>query len=1047
MTNKILIVDDEPINLEILHNYLRRVNFKVLVAENGNVALKQVNYIKPDLILLDVNMPGIDGFETCRRLKENNVTKDTPIIFITGRTDLVDKVKGLEIGAVDYITKPFQPTEVIARINKHLTIINLQKQLEAKNTQLQEHIYHLDSLATLGKALNETHKAQTMNNAMQVTLSVFNCDRAWLLYPCDPTVPSWRVPIEVTTPEYPGASVLDIDIPIDPILSKIMSLTLSATDPITFGQAYEHKIHPTVAKEFSVKSQISLAIYPKLGKPWMFGIHQCSYARVWTENELNLFHDFGQRIGESLGAFIYLEELQKSEERFRGYFESALMGFAITSLEKGWIYANNQVCDMLGYSQEELKKLSWPELTYPDDLAPDIDQFERVLTGDIKGYTMDKRFIHKNGSIVYIFLSVTGRYHNNGSIDYIITTLQDLTALKQVEKSLQESYNRFTAVTNSLDAFVYVSDFETHELLFMNQRMLETWGSDAIGKTCWQVLQSGQTGPCSFCTNNRLLDQEGKPTGTCVWEFQNTIDGKWYMCRDQAIQWPDGRFVRMETATDMTKQKQTETELQKAKETALEAQHAAEFANHAKSTFLANMSHELRTPLNGILGFARILQHDASLTSQQQHGLNVIEQCGDHLLVLINDVLDITKIEADKIELYEIDFSFPALLISISEIIKLRAEDKGINFYLEFADNLPYKVHGDERRLRQILLNLLGNAVKFTDKGSVTLQVKSKKSPISNSLDTAQDWFQFSIQDTGIGISPEYLEVIFEPFEQIDKQKYQTKGTGLGLVISQRLVELMGGQLHVSSQLKVGTQFWFELPLPVVAHSHKLANYRLSDHNFTGQQLVIGIKGESPKILVVDDNLENRAILIELLSPLGFIIKQANDGYEALETATKWQPDVIITDLVMPKMDGFELIRQLRQSPILKDTIIISASASVYGEDNKRSLTAGSDAFLPKPIPVKMLLEQLQHHLNLTWIYEEKISEDENTHIIFPPETELEKLYEASLMGDIAEIEEQITILGEAGVALKPFVTKIQTFLKKYKIDELIEFIEGEMTK
>jgi len=323
MTNKILIVDDEPNNLDVLHNCLYEAGFKVPVVENGEAALKRINYIKPDLILLDVIMPGMDGFETCRRLKKHEVTKDTPIIFITAKTEHVDKIKGLEIGAVDYISKPFQPVEVVARVKKHLTISNLRKQLEVQNAQLQDHVYHLESIAALGQAISETQDvAQMMENAMQVTLSVFKCDRAWLLYPCDPNAPSWQVPIEATTPEYPGANTLNTDLPKDPAVSELMKDSLSATAPIAFGPKYEHKV-PSIAKQFSVQTMLCLAIHPKIGKPWLLGLHQCSYARVWTENELKLFHEFGQHIGVSLGLSISVEELAKSEERLsRGRYHS-----------------------------------------------------------------------------------------------------------------------------------------------------------------------------------------------------------------------------------------------------------------------------------------------------------------------------------------------------------------------------------------------------------------------------------------------------------------------------------------------------------------------------------------------------------------------------------------------------------------------------------------------------------------------------------------------------------------------------------------------------
>jgi signal transduction histidine kinase/ligand-binding sensor domain-containing protein len=561
----------------------------------------------------------------------------------------------------------------------------------------------------------------------------------------------------------------------------------------------------------------------------------------------------------------------------------------------------------------------------------------------------------------------------------------------------------YSATAFTTDAEINLSD------------MIHTNDRDYVWQTIQQALQNKEP----FELTYRILSK--------------TSQLKWVWGQGEGVFDQNGDLIMLEgLINDISELKQTETALQQAKE-------AAETANKTKSTFLASMSHELRTPLNGILGFAQILQRDISVTAQQQHGLEVIEQSGNHLLALINDVLDLAKVESGKIELYETDFNLPLLLSSLGEIIKIRVKDEGINFCLESADDLPNGMHGDERRLRQILLNLLGNAIKFTDQGSVTLKVNVVKNQVSSENLVS---LSFRIEDTGVGISPENLETIFKPFEQVGEQARQVKGTGLGLAISRNLVELMGGQLHVSSQLNIGTQFWFELALPVVDYNVAKAE---------AQQPIIGVKGKSLKLLIVDDNLGNQIVINNLLTPLGFNVESADNGRVGLEKAISWQPDVIITDLIMPEMDGFELISQLRQSSLLKEKVIIASSASVYDADVDRSLAIGSNAFLPKPIQVKKLLEQLQEHLNLTWVYGDKVKktaeESHATQIVFPPVAELEKLYELALMGDVNELEEQVAILAESDIKLKSFVTKIQAFLKKYQIDKLSEWLEGEITK
>jgi signal transduction histidine kinase/CheY-like chemotaxis protein len=401
------------------------------------------------------------------------------------------------------------------------------------------------------------------------------------------------------------------------------------------------------------------------------------------------------------------------------------------------------------------------------------------------------------------------------------------------------------------------------------------------------------------------------------------------------------------------------------------ARFKAEQANKAKSRFLANMSHELRTPLNAILGFTQIMNRDRSLTQENQYNLGIISRSGEHLLKLINDILEMSKIESGQATLNKTSFDLYRLLDSLEEMFLLRAKNKNLQLLLEKSENLPTFISTDEGKLTQILINLLGNALKFTEEGGVMLRVDYRQNANVEGLEVSTlDYLYFEVEDTGPGINNDEIDKLFIPFEQTETGRKSQEGTGLGLPISQKFVQLMGGEITVKSTVNRGSIFSFQVLINLVENTepaHEISKAR-----------IISLAPDQPeyRILAVDDRPESRLLLVKLLSSIGFQVEEAGNGQEAVELWQSWQPHLILMDMRMPIMTGYEATKIIKSSPQGISTIIVALTASAFEEERAEILDVGCDDFLRKPFREEILLGAIGKHLNLSYLYEDPLLEN-----------------------------------------------------------------------
>jgi PAS domain S-box-containing protein len=742
---------------------------------------------------------------------------------------------------------------------------------------------------------------------------------------------------------------------------------------------------------------------------------------------------------------VYATATQQAETKYRSIFENSVTGIFQETPDGCFLNANPRLAEIYGYESVAALIENVKDVEQQIYVLPERRQ-ELVRLMEDKGSVanFESEIYRPDGTTIWI--SENTRYVRDGKLFYYEGTVTDINARKQTEAALKASEAKFLAAFRSAPHPIVISTIPDCYLLEVNDSFCREMGytrKEVIGRSGLEL--DFYKNPEDRDRIIQIVLEKGAIRHQEVEIYTKRKKVRTIMISAEIVNF-NGQDCCLVMANDITGRKQVEIALREAKI-------AAESANSTKSKFLANMSHELRTPLNIILGFTQLLLRDSHpMATHQQEHLDTITRSGEHLLELINDILEMSKIEAGRSSLHETSFDLAQQLQTLSDMWQPKATAKGLELTLERQAEVPRYIKTDECKLRQVLINLLSNAIKFTEIGRIGLRVwvePNHQNEATLALDHSQR-LCLEVKDTGPGIAPEELEILFDAFAQTESGRQSQQGTGLGLAISREFVRLMGGDLTLTTQVQQGTTFRFDIPLVIAQPLH---SNTLDGAPAPPQQRVIGLAPNQPsyRLLIVEDRDENRQLLVKLLEPLGFEIRQAANGREAIDQWESFAPHLIWMDLRMPVMDGYEATRQIKSQQHKQATTILALTASAFEEERAAAIAAGCDDFIRKPFREEEIFEKMAHYLGISYRYEtlvssstkDRIKPDLKTASLLLEQMPMEWRSQLHQSATQVDAEQIICLIERIPPEKSTLAVAITDLMHRYRFDRIVELTQN----